>query len=210
MRGYIKARRQYRRAQLIEMLGGRCVRCGSTDELEFDHIDPATKAFAVGSDMSRAWERLVEEALKCQLLCRPCHVTKGREHRPEPRHSYYRYWYYGCRCPICTEANAEKGRGQRENVGKRWGARSFRISEQHNTPGHRSRAQTRTGNLPVNSRTLCRLSYAGSTGRFRRPDHGSRPAFRRAHKGSAPGTVPVAAPQPAALSARPGWSFASA
>jgi hypothetical protein len=123
MRGYIKARRQYRRAQLIEMLGGRCVRCGSTDELEFDHIDPATKAFAVGSDMSRAWERLVEEALKCQLLCRPCHVTKGREDRPEPRHSYYRYWYYGCRCPICTEANAEKGRGQREKRGEKVGCK---------------------------------------------------------------------------------------
>ena len=30
-------------------------------------------------------------------------------------------------------------------------------------PLHRSRALTRTGNLPVNSRTLCRLSYAGST-----------------------------------------------
>ena len=26
-----------------------------------------------------------------------------------------------------------------------------------------SRAKTRTWNLPVNSRTLCRLSYAGST-----------------------------------------------
>ena len=110
MRTYIKARRKYRRAQLIELLGGKCVRCGSTDELEFDHINPETKVFAVGSDMSRAWATLVEEALKCQLLCRPCHIAKGREDRPEPEHSYYRYWYYGCRCPICTKANAEKGR----------------------------------------------------------------------------------------------------
>jgi len=84
MRGYIGARRKYRRERLIEMLGGACVRCGATDDLEFDHIDPATKAFAVGSDMSRAWSKLVEEALKCQLLCFECHVAKGREDRPEP------------------------------------------------------------------------------------------------------------------------------
>jgi 5-methylcytosine-specific restriction endonuclease McrA len=42
MRTYIKARRKVRRARLIELLGGQCVRCGSTDELEFDHIDPET------------------------------------------------------------------------------------------------------------------------------------------------------------------------
>jgi 5-methylcytosine-specific restriction endonuclease McrA len=122
MRTYIKARRKVRRARLIELLGGQCVRCGSTDELEFDHIDPETKVFAVGSDMSRAWDKLVEEALKCQLLCRECHVVKGIEDRPEPAHSYYRYWYYGCRCATCKAANARKSARQRERktVG-RWG-----------------------------------------------------------------------------------------
>jgi 5-methylcytosine-specific restriction endonuclease McrA len=122
MRTYIKARRKVRRARLIELLGGQCVRCGSTDELEFDHIDPETKVFAVGSDMSRAWDKLVEEALKCQLLCRECHVAKGIEDRPEPAHSYYRYWYYGCRCATCKAANARKSARQRERktVG-RWG-----------------------------------------------------------------------------------------
>jgi hypothetical protein len=89
-------------------------RCGSTDELEFDHIDPETKVFAVGSDMSRAWDKLVEEALKCQLPCRECHVAKGIEDRPEPAHSYYRYWYYGCRCATCKAANARKSARQRE------------------------------------------------------------------------------------------------
>jgi 5-methylcytosine-specific restriction endonuclease McrA len=122
MRTYIKARRKVRRARLIELLGGQCVRCGSTDELEFDHIDPETKVFAVGSDMSRAWDKLVEEALKCQLLCRECLVAKGIEDRPEPAHSYYRYWYYGCRCATCKAANARKSARQRERkLGERWG-----------------------------------------------------------------------------------------
>ena len=114
MRSYIKARRKHRRAQLIELLGGKCVRCGSVEQLEFDHIDPRTKAFAVGSDMSRAWATLVDEALNCQLLCRSCHLAKGVEDRPEPAHSYYRYWYYGYRCATCRAANARKSAIQRE------------------------------------------------------------------------------------------------
>jgi hypothetical protein len=91
MRSYVKARRHQRRAELIEMLGGKCVRCGATEDLVFDHIDPSTKRFAVGSSMSRAWAELVAEARKCQLLCPPCHREKGVEDRPEPAHSYYRY-----------------------------------------------------------------------------------------------------------------------
>jgi 5-methylcytosine-specific restriction endonuclease McrA len=52
LRGYIKAWRAARRAELIEMLGGRCVRCGAVEDLEFDHIDPTTKRFAVGANGS--------------------------------------------------------------------------------------------------------------------------------------------------------------
>lgn len=77
MRSYVKARRHQRRAELIEMLGGKCVRCGATEDLAFDHIDPSTKRFVVGSSMSRAWAELVAEARKCQLLCPPCHREKG-------------------------------------------------------------------------------------------------------------------------------------
>ena len=43
--------------------------CGATEDLEFDHIDPSTKVFAVMAGLSRAWDALVEEASKCQLLC---------------------------------------------------------------------------------------------------------------------------------------------
>lgn len=90
------------------MLGACCVRCGATADLVFDHIDPDTKRFAIGSSLSRAWDELVAEALKTQLLCPPCHREKGVEDRPEPAHSYYRYWYYGCRCAVCRAANAAK------------------------------------------------------------------------------------------------------
>jgi hypothetical protein len=119
LREFIKDHRRRRRAKLIEMLGGCCVRCGATEDLVFDHIDPATKCFAIGSSMSRAWDELVAEALKTQLLCPPCHCEKGVEDRPEPAHSYYRYWYYGCRCAVCRAANAAKSARLREQKASR-------------------------------------------------------------------------------------------
>jgi hypothetical protein len=131
MRKYIRARKHARRARLIEMLGGKCVRCGSTDRLEFDHIDPATKRFAIGADLSRAWDVLVEEALKTQLLCRPCHIAKGAEDRPEVPHGLYRYEYHKCRCEVCRAANSIASARKRElqaqrqlteSVGKVWEA----------------------------------------------------------------------------------------
>jgi hypothetical protein len=108
-----KARKHERRARLIEMLGGKCVRCGVTKRLEFDHVDSKTKQFVVCSDLSRPWDELVEEALRCQLLCRPCHKEKGAEDRPEPPHGLYRYTDYGCRCDVCRAANAAKSARRR-------------------------------------------------------------------------------------------------
>jgi len=40
------------------MLGGRCVRCGATEDLEFDHIDPSTKRFTISGGLSKAWTDL--------------------------------------------------------------------------------------------------------------------------------------------------------
>ena len=38
-----KKNRDERRKILIERLGGKCVKCGTTENLQFDHIDPNTK-----------------------------------------------------------------------------------------------------------------------------------------------------------------------
>ena len=108
-RGYNKAWKQARRDRLIEMLGGKCVRCRATEDLEFDHIDPSAKVFAVCAGLSKAWDVLVEEASKTQLLCKSCHVAKGAEDRPELKHgTYHVYWYWNCRCDQCKAANARK------------------------------------------------------------------------------------------------------
>ena len=106
MRKYIRARKHARRAKLIEMLGGCCVRCETIEGLEFDHIDPKTKRFGICDDLSRAWADLLEELAKCQLLCRPCRIAKGAEDRPPVPHGLYRYEYHRCRCEVCKAANS--------------------------------------------------------------------------------------------------------
>lgn len=80
MREYMKARRERRRAELLELLGGACSRCTSEDELHFDHIDSSTRSFTLsGAGLDRSWSAILEEAAKCQLLCETCHRTKTRQ-----------------------------------------------------------------------------------------------------------------------------------
>lgn len=72
--------RDERRTILRNRLGGKCVRCGSIENLEFDHIIKETKSFTIGSSLtSFSIEDLILEADKCQLLCRPCHIEKSHE-----------------------------------------------------------------------------------------------------------------------------------
>lgn len=62
-----------RRAEFLE--GKTCVKCGSSDYLEVDHIDPMTK---VGTQFwSWRAERRLAELAKCQVLCRGCHRQKS-------------------------------------------------------------------------------------------------------------------------------------
>lgn len=79
MREYLRRRYHERHADAISILGGRCAECGSTEDLQFDHIDNAAKSFDVADRLAQyAWDRIVEELKKCQLLCFWCHVDKSR------------------------------------------------------------------------------------------------------------------------------------
>ena len=64
---------------LLEKLGGKCVKCGCTETLEFDHIDPSTKSFNIAAGYTKPKEVLLEELAKCQLLCNKCHIEKSKK-----------------------------------------------------------------------------------------------------------------------------------
>lgn len=63
---------------LVAEAGGRCACCGydrCLGALEFHHLDPSAKRFAVGGrGLSRSLAVLREEAAKCVLVCSNCHV----------------------------------------------------------------------------------------------------------------------------------------
>ena len=60
------------------MLGGKCVICGTTQNLQFDHINPAEKEFDVGQLLNYAQIKILEELKKCQLLCDTHHTQKSK------------------------------------------------------------------------------------------------------------------------------------
>lgn len=65
-----------KKAVLVEHLGGKCCGCGATENLQFDHLDRTQKSFTIGKCWGYKLEKLIEEADKCQLLCKDCHQIK--------------------------------------------------------------------------------------------------------------------------------------
>lgn len=67
-----------RKKWAIKYLGGKCIECNSTKELNFDHINPDTKSYTITSMLSYSNEKIMKELKKCQLLCLDCHKNKNR------------------------------------------------------------------------------------------------------------------------------------
>ena len=96
------------RAWAVDLLGGCCSSCGDIDGLDFDHIDPATKAFDISAGIRDGYgrERLQAELRKCQLLCRRCHSEKTLAHRQVP-HGGGAAGRRRCKCGPCKTRKAE-------------------------------------------------------------------------------------------------------
>jgi hypothetical protein len=72
-------RGRQRKLHLIRLLGGACQRCGygrNHAAMAFHHRTPGSKSFQL--DMrnlsNRTWQRVLDEAAKCDLLCCNCHL----------------------------------------------------------------------------------------------------------------------------------------
>ncbi|HEX8120746.1 MAG TPA: helix-turn-helix domain-containing protein [Solirubrobacteraceae bacterium] len=74
----VTERRRRVKALLVEEAGGACALCGfsrTLAALQFHHVDPQTKRFAVaGAGVARSLEAARAEAAKCVLLCATCHA----------------------------------------------------------------------------------------------------------------------------------------
>ena len=104
--------RKYRRlkAESVERLGGKCVWCGSTKSLEFDHVDRNTRKHRFPQFVFLGKERFEVELAKCQLLCSPCHRKKtlterGLRYGKGIHGNINNYQHHGCRCDKCRMAN---------------------------------------------------------------------------------------------------------
>jgi 5-methylcytosine-specific restriction endonuclease McrA len=97
---------------------GPCASCGSTQMLEVDHIDPASKELEPAGIWSRRAEVREAELAKCQVLCIDCHSKKtANEKTCIPPHGtrarYARKDAARCRCSDCRAASAAYERVRR-------------------------------------------------------------------------------------------------
>lgn len=99
-RSYQLARYRSLMQEARERLGSRCVICGTTENLEIDHIDPSTKLFTFGGKRPsrEVWEA---ELTKCQLLCHDHHLEKTSLEQRIETHGTWGPYKRGCRCEEC-------------------------------------------------------------------------------------------------------------
>jgi hypothetical protein len=116
MREYMANRYHQKRQEVIDRLGGKCVRCGTSEgTLHLDHKNKAKKTMRASDLHSVNDKRFEDEIKNLQILCAECHKNKSFENwdyssrTPKPGHgSYWMYRKYRCRCPACVKAYTDK------------------------------------------------------------------------------------------------------
>ena len=111
MKEYMRNRYVERMREAVKFLGGKCVKCGSEDRPEFDHIIPSDKFKTIARMWSYSEVRFWEEINKCQLLCRTCHEKKSLidlqfKDAKNSHGTLSTYTTYKCRCLLCKKANS--------------------------------------------------------------------------------------------------------
>ena len=73
----VQAWRKRAKLKIVEIAGGKCGICEydtCISALEFHHLDPSEKDFAItGTRDTRRFELMVAEVRKCILICANCH-----------------------------------------------------------------------------------------------------------------------------------------
>lgn len=112
MRTYMRERYHARRAESIDILGGKCATCGATEDLQIDHIDPATKTLKINKLWSVSRERYLKELRLCQLLCGVHHREKTAREQSVP-HGGGKTGKKNCYCDLCAPLKRAYSRERR-------------------------------------------------------------------------------------------------
>lgn len=89
----------------IQVLGGKCIKCGTDQELQFDHINPSEKKYEINKIINRKENFVLLELAKCQLLCKACHLEKTVSEKITSKHGSMRTWMHKkCQCNTCNTA----------------------------------------------------------------------------------------------------------
>lgn len=93
-----------RKQRFFDFLGGECVECGSTSNLEIDHVDPALKTLNFSANLSISNAAVQQELQNAQLLCETCHLKKTiREKKPFAHGTLYGWMKAKCKCSVCEQ-----------------------------------------------------------------------------------------------------------
>lgn len=105
-RKYQREWRARRRQDWIDSQGAQCKKCGSTKDLEVDHIDPSKKTMHTRAMWSKSSASIAEELANCQVLCSDCHMAKTVAEIAPAAHGTDSKYTAGCRCLGCKAAHA--------------------------------------------------------------------------------------------------------
>jgi 5-methylcytosine-specific restriction endonuclease McrA len=82
---------------IIENLGSKCYKCGTTDCLEIDHINPGLKKNQRCLYVC-SWDRIKSEIDNLQLLCSSCHQERSQLQKDTS-------WFYFKNLPLEEQNN---------------------------------------------------------------------------------------------------------
>lgn len=105
-REYNLRRYHTRRQHAIEQLGGKCVDCGSTNDLEFDHTVREDKLFDSKRWMNVSLAKFEAEIQKCVLRCSPCHKIRTSQ-QMGVEHGGGTSGKRNCKCAPCKQRKRE-------------------------------------------------------------------------------------------------------
>ena len=69
-------RRWYNKIKAVNVLGGKCVGCGTKDirYLTFHHLDSTIKETQISFLTAGSWDKIQDELTKCIVYCHNCHL----------------------------------------------------------------------------------------------------------------------------------------